>query len=396
MRAIFINRFYWPDEPATAQLLTDLAEALAAKGQPVVVITSHPGRDDVPSDEIRREVHILRVRGTRWAARHGVFGKACDFATFFLGALLKLLFIARRGDAAIALTDPPLVGVGVALVAALRGARLYHWVQDIYPEVAIELAGQRWLVGFRPFRNLAWRRAARCVTLGQDMASVLHAASVRADRISLAPNWAPEGTAFQPKEIAAPLRAAWGLTGKFIVAYSGNLGRVHDLDPILELARDLHNEQQIAVVFIGSGAQRAALESASRRLGLNNVHFHPSQPRASLATTLALADVHLVTLRSGCERFVFPSKLVGVAAVGRPVLFIGPPDCEVARIVTHTDAGFGYAFARTDVAAAAEAIRRLSRDPAAATALGHAAVRYAETVGGANTAATHWLASLRG
>ena len=29
-RVIFVNRFYWPEEPATAQLLTDLAEGLAA------------------------------------------------------------------------------------------------------------------------------------------------------------------------------------------------------------------------------------------------------------------------------------------------------------------------------------------------------------------------------
>lgn len=396
MRAIFINRFYWPDEPATAQLLTDLSEALAAKGQPVVVVASHPGRADVPSDEIRRGVRILRIRGTRWASRHGVIGKACDFATFFLGALSKLLFAARRGDAVIALTDPPLIGVGVALVAALRGARLYHWVQDIYPEVAIELAGQRWLAAFRPIRNLAWRRAARCVTLGQDMASVLQTSGVRADRISLAPNWAPTGTTPQPPEVADPLRESWGLTGKFIVAYCGNLGRVHDLDPILELARALRDESQLAIVFIGSGAQRAALESASRRLGLDNVHFHPSQPRASLAITLVLADIHLVTLRSGCERFVFPSKLVGVAAVGRPVLFIGPPDCEVAKIITQTDAGFGYAVARTDVAALADAIRRLSRDPAASAKLGHAALRYAETVGDANIAAARWHAWLRG
>ena len=69
MRALFLNRFYWPDEPATAQLLTDLAEALAARQVTVVVITSHPDNPAVPAEETRRGVHILRVRGSRWAGR---------------------------------------------------------------------------------------------------------------------------------------------------------------------------------------------------------------------------------------------------------------------------------------------------------------------------------------
>lgn len=390
MRAIFLNRFYWPDEPATAQLLTDLAEALAARGQTVVVITSHPGRADVPSTETRRGVQVIRIRGTRWASRHGVIGKAVDFGTFLFGALVKLLFTIRRGDSVIALTDPPLLGIGAWLVSALRGARLFHWVQDIYPEIAIELSGQRWLTVIRPLRNLAWRRADRCVTLGTDMAGVLTAAGVRPERLSIVPNWAPTGTALQPAHVAAALRVEWGLTGKFVVAYSGNLGRVHALEPVLAAAAALRDDPRIVFVFIGRGAQRPALEAEAARLGLPNVQFHPSQPRARLAETLALGDVHLVTLRPGCERYVFPSKLAGITAIGRPILFLGPPDCEVARLVTAPDRTFGYAFGGAETPRIAAALRALSTDPATCARFASAALRSTDAIGGAETAAARW------
>ena len=111
MRALFLNRFYWPDEPATAQLLTDLAEALAARPLAVVVITSHPGGPAVPAEETRRGVRILRVRGSRWALRLGLIGKAADYGSFYLAALWRLLLTARRGDTVVAMTDPPLLGL---------------------------------------------------------------------------------------------------------------------------------------------------------------------------------------------------------------------------------------------------------------------------------------------
>jgi glycosyltransferase involved in cell wall biosynthesis len=377
MRLVFVNRFYWPETPATAQLLADLAEALARDGNEVHVIASQGGALALPARETHRGVTIHRVRGTRWNTRAGVLGKACDFASFFLGALWRLGRVADRRSTLIALTDPPLIGVGAWLVAALRGARLVHWIQDIYPELAMELAGQRWLAVLRPLRNAAWRRAAACVTLGGDMAAVPIAAGVSGARLRVIPNWAPAGLAPAAEADIAALRREWQLEGKFVVAYSGNLGRVHDLAPVLAVAEQLRAEPAIAFLFIGGGARRAALEAEARRRGLGNVHFRPAQPRARLAATLGVGDVHLVTLLPGCERLVYPSKLYGIAAVARPVLFIGPRGCELARTVGALR--LGGAFTRDEPDAIADALRLLAAQPAAREDFAAAARAFAVT-----------------
>lgn len=331
-RIIFVNRFYWPETPATGQLLADLATALAAEGRCVVVVTSGP--KSLPRRESNGGVDIHRVRSPRWA--HGsVVGKGVAFGTFFLGAVIRLLRLAGRGDTIVVMTDPPLLGLAAAPIAKLSGARLIHWLQDIYPEIAITLTGHRWLGALNPFRNLAWRSAAATVVVGNDMLAFVRATE-RSTLLSVPiPNWPPAGLA--PLGFGDPsvidVARAWGVEGKFVVGYSGNLGRVHDLDVVLAAAAALREDDRIVFVFIGGGAQRERLDVEARRLGLSNVRFVPAQPRERLAAALAVAHVHLVTLKPGCESFVFPSKLYGVAAAGRPVLFVGPPTCEVARLV---------------------------------------------------------------
>jgi glycosyltransferase involved in cell wall biosynthesis len=373
MRLIFVNRFYWPETPATGQLLTDLAEAMAARGHGVIVVTS-AATPTTPRSEVHRGVHIQRLAGTRWA-HLSVLGKAVDFATFYAAAVWRVFRIADRTTIVVAMTDPPLLGIGAWLAARFRRAKLVHWVQDIYPEIATAVVGRRWLLVFRPLRSVAWRRADGCVVVGRDMSEALRHGGVAAARIQVIPNWAPAGVAPTPRNATSRLRAEWKVGPAFVVAYSGNLGRVHDLQAVLALAHALRNCPGIAFVLIGDGAQRAALMSEAARLQLPNVSFQPPQPRAALAETLAVADLHLVTLRPGCEKFVFPSKLYGVAAAGRPVLFIGPRECEVARTVTENN--FGLSATRDEIETMASFVRRLAADDSAWTQHASAAARFA-------------------
>lgn len=188
------------------------------------------------------------------------------------------------------------------------------------------------------------------------------------------------------------MREKWGLAGRFIVAYSGNLGRVHELEPILEVAAATRSVPEMVFVFIGDGAQRPSLEAQVRARGLANVRFLPHQPRSDLAASLGAADVHLVTLRSGCEALVFPSKLYGIAAAGRPVLFIGPRGCELAhQVEAHA---MGRAFDRNEVADIAATLRRWLHEPDLLAACARGAVAFAAANGGLSRATADWRALL--
>jgi glycosyltransferase involved in cell wall biosynthesis len=133
------------------------------------------------------------------------------------------------------------------------------------------------------------------------------------------------------------------LADKFIVAYSGNLGRVHDFSTIIEAAEELKSHPEIVFLFIGRGAQFDQVRATAKQLDLTSIRFLPPASREALPAALAAADAHLVTLKPAFADLVFPSKLAGVLAAGRPVLFVGPPEGDIARLLVSEDCGMTVA-----------------------------------------------------
>lgn len=360
MRLVFVNRFYWPEEPATSQLLTDLAEGLVNCGREVEVITSQPKEKSVPSQETRNGVSIIRVGSSRYGGKN-LLGRTIDFGSFIIGTSWQLLTRTKPTDTVIFLTDPPFLAASLWPLLALRKIKFLHWVQDIYPEIAITLTGHRWLRSLKPWRDLSWRRAHKCITLGHDMAETIRQSGVNPENLAIIPNWAPAGLHTSGETTAvSQLKSEWGLTGKFVALYSGNLGRVHDLAPIIEVATLLKDDQDIAIVFVGHGAQLETLQQTVQARGLSNIHFKPPQPRKDLHTTLALGDVHFVTLRKGCAGYVYPSKLYGILGISKPVLFIGPIDCDLSRTIINHELGVSHSAQDTD--SVAKTLLRLRDD----------------------------------
>lgn len=389
-RIVFVNRFYWPAEPATAQLLADLAETLAANGWSVTVVACHSAAG-LPARETRRGVAIVRV-GPPAARTENLARRALDFLGFHAAVLRLFRREIQPGDCVVALTDPPLIGVTAGAVARHRGARILHWIQDIYPEVvpAVTPGWRTRLLSamLRPLRDRSWRSADACVTLGNAMASFVRTTGVSDHQLHIIPNWAPAGVTLPDPVAVAALRKQWGLGERFVVAYSGNLGRVHDLGGLLDVAECLRSEPSIVFLFIGQGAHLSALQAETVRRRLENIRFLPPQPRQDLAASLGVGDLHLVSLRAGCEHLVFPSKLYGIAAVGRPLLFLGPPDADIAQLATA--ASFGAAFAPDAVSRIVDFLCALAADRPRHALLCAAAQRFHTEAGGHLAAAARW------
>jgi len=384
VRLFFVNRYFYPDHSATSQMLSDLAFALADRGHRITVVTSRLSYDNpsarLPARDTVRGVEIVRLATTGFG-RSGLAGRAVDYLTFYLAAAWLLLRQVRRGDVVVAKTDPPLLAVVTTPIARLRGAHPVSWLQDIYPEVvtALGMAGGRLsrvlFAALKWLRDRALRKASLNVAIGERMAAELHRLGAPRASIRVIPNWA-DGRVVRPVSRAGnELRRAWGLTDAFVVGYSGNLGRAHDTAtilaamaltaassaaPVMELAggSDLpepeHPEPAIQWLFVGGGAQLAKLKAETERRGDRNVLFEPYQPRDALSASLSAPDVHLISLRPGLEGRIVPSKYYGIAAAGRPAIFIGDPDGEIARILTTT--GTGLVVAEGDGDSLARAI----------------------------------------
>jgi colanic acid biosynthesis glycosyl transferase WcaI len=372
---VFVNRYYRPDQSATSQMLTDLAQGLAMRGLSVHVICSRQLYDDptvrLASDELLDGVHIVRIRTTRFG-RHRLLGRAVDYASFYLSCALALFGLLRRGDVLVAKTDPPLLSLLAAPIARIKGAALINWQQDVFPEVASQLGANplpRWLDrGLRRLRNSSLHSARVNVLIGSRMREHFIAQGIPKDKLRVIENWADDRAIVPKPTDASAMRRELGLSGKFIVCYSGNLGRAHEYETMLAAAEALRLEPAFVFLIIGGGAKLASLKQAVADRMLDNFHFLPYQPRESLADSLAAADVHLVSLLPALEGLIVPSKVYGILAAGRPVVFIGDSNGDCARIVLDAQCGRVVGVdAAQDLAAA---LRELNAQPTVRAAMG--------------------------
>ena len=351
MRLFFINRYYWPDESATALMLTGIASRLAKHGHRVTVVTSRQKLEApdarLPAREMQDGVEICRVWTSRFG-RHQLSGRALDYLSFYWTAAWALFQLARPGDTVVAKTDPPLLGVALLPVIRLKRARLINWWQDIYPEIAVQLGvlPERLLFRLlRRLRNWSIRNAAQNVVLGTHMRNFLRE-HVPGARITLIPNWAAD-LPWTPQPAADnPLRLQHGLKDKVVVGYSGNYGRAHDLGLLLELSALYGSRDDLRFLMIGGGAQYEALRANVIQRGLSNWLFLPYQPSAQLADSLGAIDIHVVSLKPDLEGLIVPSKIYGILAAGRCSIFIGAQDGEIAQL--HAACGTGIVLQPAD------------------------------------------------
>jgi glycosyltransferase involved in cell wall biosynthesis len=127
----------------------------------------------------------------------------------------------------------------------------------------------------------------------------------------------------------------------------------------------------VAFLFVGGGAKKALIEQEIAERGLNNCELRLYQPREMLAQSLSVPDVHVVSLLPELEGLIVPSKIYGVLAAGRPVLFIGDPNGEIGQLVSKE--GVGFAVEPGDAAALEERIRWLATESEQREAMGRRA-----------------------
>lgn len=378
IKLVFVNRYFDPDQSATSQLLTDLARGLAARGLRVHVVCCRQlylDRDaKLPSHETISGVTIHRVATTSFG-RGRLLGRAIDYASYYLATAWALVRMLDAGDVLVALTDPPLISILAAPIARLRKARLVNWQQDVFPEVASQLGAnplpRRLDRLLRRARNASMRGAAMNVLISERMSEYFAHNGVPASQLCVIENWADPASVTPKPVSSSALRARLGLVDRFVVCYSGNLGRAHEFDTFLVAAEELRADRSIAFLMIGGGAKMEELQRLVDARKLENFVFLPYQAREDLGDSLAAADIHLVSLLPTLEGLIMPSKLYGILAAGRPAIFIGDVDGDVARVIRGARCGSTVPIgASNDLV---ELLRIYQRDPETRAAMGERA-----------------------
>jgi glycosyltransferase involved in cell wall biosynthesis len=316
-------------------------------------------------------VHIRRCATYR-AWHRSFFHRVLSFVSFMLSSFSAGLSV-HRVDVVWGTTPPLFQGLTAWLLARLKGAAFVFEVRDLWPAfaVAVGVLKNRLLIRLSEgLERFLYRRADRVVV--NSPGYLEHVRTRGARHVDLVPNGV-DITMFDPEAGGADFRAAHGLEGKFIALYAGALGLSNDLGIVLAAAAALADDPTIALVLLGDGKERSALEAQARELVLRNVHFIPAVPKDEMDQALAAADAGIAILKPlDVYKTTYPNKVFDYMAAGRPVVLA--IDGVIREVVEQ--AGGGVFVPPGDPVAMAQAIRKLASDPAAARRMGRAGRDY--------------------
>jgi glycosyltransferase involved in cell wall biosynthesis len=375
MHILLLNEYYPPDTSATAKMAAQVAETLAQRHH-VTVVAGRPSYDPdarYPYALLRRDIRnkvSVECVGSTAHSRHQMPRRVANYLSYLALAIPRALALCP--DVILAMTDPPIAGIAGAFIARLAGRPFVYNIRDLYPDMAVGgdiVSASKWVARWEALHRRALKQAARVIVLGDDMRDRILAKGVAPERVvvvrdgtatTLAPAQMPE----RSDPIVQEIRHGF----PFVVLHAGNLGFYGAWDTLLAAAKIMSNENT-GFVFIGDGANRAALESSAR--DLPNVKFAPFRPVEQVAHVMMAGDLHIVTVKRGLEGVVVPSKLYSTLAAGRPILVVAPPDSDAARIVV--ESGCGVAADPDDPGAVAVAIKDLRAQPARLAEMGRRA-----------------------
>ena len=349
-KVLVLCQLFYPELVSTGQTMTELCEVLIEKGLDVEVICApmtHIQNDtSVPGIIYHKGIKIRRVYGTRFP-KLNLLGRVINQCTYAISVILHLMINASR-DPVIVLTNPPYLAFLCVLLNFMKVKRPYIYVIfDVYPDTAVNLD----VISANGIIAKVWdrlniysiKKAAHVVVIGRCMENVIRNKLAKigcdpGDRLSIIHVWSDD-RAIIPGRKSNAFVNLWELNNKFVIAYSGNMGRFHDMETIMAAANKLSNMKNIVFLFIGEGHKKSWMIEYAERHGLTNCQFHSYVERERLGDMLSCADIGLVSLLEGQEGLSVPSKCFGLMAAGIPVIGIMPSNSEIALVIKEEQCG---------------------------------------------------------
>lgn len=336
---VIITQHFYPESVATAQLMTDLAKGFSQHNYHVSIFTGTKVNNITAGFLNSIKIHCAF---SPIESKTSIFSKITSSIFFLLGALVYVIFKLPYSTPLLIVSNPPYSGILGLCFKFLRGGRYYFLLQDIFPESAV-MSGiiQENSILFNLVNELiylTYKYADKIIVLSTSMQAFLENKYPDLKlSIKLIENWAIEDIPACDKQ-DNEFAKQYNLDKNFTILYSGNLGRLHDIETITEAATVL-KDAPIQFIFIGDGAKIQIVEQAIKNYKLNNILLLPYQSRELLPLSLTACDLSLVSLVRGAESIVAPSKLYGMLAAGRGIIAVSTPNSYIDKLLTTSGCG---------------------------------------------------------
>jgi colanic acid biosynthesis glycosyl transferase WcaI len=356
-----VSQYFYPEMISTGHILTELFVALDKQTKKTVFCAqpTYYSTEKVNKIIIHEKIRIIRTSNTQYD-KNSMKGKLLNSVTFLSHAFL-LLLKQKSNNTVLFVTNPSILGFIGPILKAIKKRKYILLIHDFYPDIAINMGyiGNKSIVAglWNLINVFVYRHASSIIVLGRDVQKVLmdKIPFDQHKKIVFIPNWADPSLINPIEHKENHLIQQLKLENKFIVEYSGNMGLTHDMETLIEAAKEIQNDAFVHFLMIGGGGKLKKIKEMVKKYNLNNVTFLPYQDRENLKFSLSAAYVSLISLEDGAQGLSVPSKLYGILASGRPSIALMADDSEVA--ITLKEFRCGITIPPKDVNALVGAIK---------------------------------------
>lgn len=364
-----------PDSAPTGEFMSAIVKNLGELGHELHVVTALPWYREHAVDA-GWEGRLIRTETRPWGKitrvhpfptdKTNIAARGTAFAGFAAIGLVAAVIERFPADVVFAMSPPLHLGLAGWAAAKRRQVPFVFNIQDVFPDVAIEtgtITNPKVIKVAKRLEKLVYDSADVVTVLSDEMRRNVESKSD--STVEVIPNFVDVST-FQPQPIENSYREEFGLAGKRIVMYCGNVGFSQSIELLADAAREMRDLDD--VVFVVNGGGSAIREVHRRAEGLDNFRIIPYQPVERVPEVLAAADIHVIPLRKGLAWSSVPSKLYKILAVERPVIASVDEGTEVGRVVV--EAGAGHAVPPEDPEPLIASLRQLLASPEERRAMG--------------------------
>ena len=359
-RLLIYAHYYIPDTASTGQILRELAEGMLEKFDITVicVIPSYLGtiEDKYKIQKYYKEeingVKVIRIRVPEFSKTNKK-SRIKNIVSYFFGAMCATFKVGKQ-DYVFSISQPPILGGLLGVWGKwVKHAKYIYNIQDFNPEqiMAVGYSKSRIITGFMmSLDKFSCKRSNLVITVGRDLVETVKERfnGKKVPKTVMINNWIDENEIYpldESNERVAAFKKKYGLDGKFVIMYSGNIGLYYDLENLIKVVKRFKpgtktaDGREVVFAFVGAGSVLDKLVIYVKKHRMDNVVFIPYQDKEDLIYSLNAGDVHWCVNAKGIKGVSCPSKYYGLAAIGKPILGVLESGSEVRCLIENTHGG---------------------------------------------------------
>ena len=350
-RILIYSLVFSPDGVSTAYLYNDIALGFKEKGYEVCVLTTTP-HFNLINESLDRQPLKKRFLGLFYTSDfNGIkvyhiplkkykstLLRILSFIYWHKVSFLVGLFL--KSPQVILSPSPPLTsGLLAILLAKLKGAKTVYNVQEIYPDLLINLEHLKnppLIKVLKKIERLVYNGSDAVTTIDKQFYNTILPRIKDKSHLHTIPNFV-DTDLYKTKTVVSLPSEFENIDGRVNMLYAGNIGLAQEWDLVLDLAKEI-KDHPITIWIIGEGVKKYYLQSQIKKHELSNIKLLPYQERKYMPAINLFADFHFIAMDKKLENEGFPSKVYSIMASGKPMVVVSSEHTPIYNFLKDTNA----------------------------------------------------------